>query len=241
MSCRNPLSLQDKTMRALWLCHYCEKLFQPLIKPGCNICSAPVNPDVKVCASCNGKNFSFIHNRSAFAYDDLVRDMLHEIKFRGKKHIAQGLGRLWGRSFLEPIPKTAILIPLPMHPAKKRQRGFDQAQVLAKAINETTGIKVEYILERTRDTAPQSGLHPRQRIENIDGAFRIKPELSGKIIDQNIILIDDIYTTGSSLNECARVLKAGGALDVYAITLAIALRKSGTETIINDVANVNKV
>jgi len=228
MSCRNPLKLQDKAMRALWLCTYCEKLFQPLEKPGCTICSAPVNPDVKICASCNGKKFAFIHNRSAFAYEDLVRDMLHEIKFRHKKHVAQGLGRLWAKSFLAPIPEGALLVPLPMHPAKKRQRGFDQAQVLARAISDATGIKLEYLLERTRDTPPQSGLHPRQRIENVDGAFRIKPEFTKRIAAQTIVIVDDIYTTGASLNECAKELKSAGTSDVFAITLAIALRKSGS-------------
>jgi len=229
MSCRNPLPLQDKAMRALWLCSYCEKLFQPLPKPGCTICSAPVNPGVKACASCNGKNFSFIHNRSAFAYEDLVRDMLHEIKFRRRKHVAQGLGRLWAKAFLCPIPESTILVPVPMYPAKRRQRGFDQAQVLAKSISETSGIKLEYILERTRDTPPQSGLHPRQRIENVNGAFRIKPGFDKKVADKSYVLIDDIYTTGASLNECARVLKINGASEVYAMTLAIAIRKTDSD------------
>lgn len=244
MSCRNPLPLQDKPGRSLWLCSYCKNLFQPLDVPGCGICSTPVDAGVTVCASCNGKGFSFVHNRSAFAYEDLVRDLIHDIKFRRRRHVAQGLGRLWASGFLGPfldsinsvnsIKTAAILVPLPMHKAKRRQRGFDQAQILASSIGEVTGIKAISILERTQDTPPQSGLHPRQRIENVKGAFRIKPEFTGKIAGQTIVLVDDIYTTGASLDECARVLKSGGASDVYAMTLAIAVRKGGQSRNIDD-------
>ena len=226
MSCRNPLPLQDSARRELWLCSYCENLFQPLEPPGCSICSATVNEGVTTCTSCYGKNFSFIHNRSAFAYEDLVRDMMHEIKFRRRRHVAQGLGRLWAKMLLaEPttFPADAVLVPLPMHTKKRRERGFDQAMVMAEAISDITGVKLVNALERTHDTPPQSGLHPSQRIENVKGAFRLKP---GNINGQTLVLVDDIYTTGASLNECARVLLSGGASSVYTITLAIALKQN---------------
>jgi len=113
-----------------------------------------------------------------------------------------------------------------MHPTKRRERGFDQAVVMAKAIAEATGNPLSNILERTQDTPPQSGLHPRQRIENVKGAFKVK---SGNITGKKYILVDDIYTTGASLNECARTLKAAGAAEVCAITLAIALKKPSSE------------
>jgi len=159
---------------------------------------------------------------------------MHEIKFRKRRHVAQGLGRLWARTLTtannnatSPLPSDTILIPLPMHLKKRRERGFDQAAVMAKALSEATGLPLAKILERIHDTPPQSGLHPQQRIENVIGAFRLKP--GSTVADKNIILVDDIYTTGASLNECARVLKSAGASNVYAMTLAIAIRKQDTQ------------
>jgi len=222
MSCRNPLPLEKSRLRNLWLCAHCEGLFLPLETPGCEICSVPVKEGVSVCASCYGKSFFFLHNRSAFAYDGLIRDMIHEIKFRRRRHVAQGLGRLWADMYKKSIPTDALLTPLPMHRSKKRYRGFDQAIVMAKAFAEATGNPYCNILERTKDTPPQSGLHPSQRIDNVNGAFKIKP---GSKPGQKYVLIDDIYTTGASLNECAKILKLHGALEVYAITLAIAVKK----------------
>jgi len=121
------------------------------------------------------------------------------------------------------IPEGAKLVPLPMHPKKRRARGFDQAEILTAALAAHLNTKPAAILERTQNTPPQSGLHPRQRAENVRNAFRIKPGIDVK--GQSYILIDDIYTTGASLNECARILKASGAAEVSAMTLAIAIKK----------------
>jgi len=156
-------------------------------------------------------------------YEDLVRDLLHEVKFRRRIHVAQGLGRLWASTIKHNLPKDAILVHLPMHPKKRRERGFDQAQVMAKAIAETTGHKLLPVLERVKDTPPQSGLHPHQRAENISNAFRIKPDydVTGKVF----VLVDDIYTTGASMNECAKMLTKNGAKKVFTKTLAIVMKK----------------
>jgi len=141
--------------------------------------------------------------------------------------VAQGLGRLWATFAAENIPPGAIIVPLPMHPKKCRARGFDQAVELARALAAHTGTKPAQILERIQNTPPQSGLHPRQRAENVRDAFRIKPGVDVK--GQNYILVDDIYTTGASLNECARILKASGAAEISAMTLAIAIKKDSTK------------
>jgi len=176
-----------------------------------------------ICSSCSTKTFHFTHNRAAFAYEDLVRDLIRDIKFRRRKHVAQGLGRLWGGLIAENFPANAVLAPLPMHPKKRRMRGFDQAVELAAALSAATGAALAPILERTKFTPPQSGLHPKQRAENVRGAFRIKPGVD--VQGNTYILVDDIYTTGASLNECARILIAGGAKEVSAMTLAIAIKK----------------
>jgi len=149
---------------------------------------------------------------------------MHEIKFRRKRHVAQGLGRLWAGMVAENIIDDALIVPLPMHPKKRRERGFDQAEIMAQAIADATGKSISNILERIKDTPPQSGLHPKLRVDNVKDAFRVRPGSS--ITAKSVILVDDIYTTGASLSECARVLKSHGVANVYAMTLAIAIKKS---------------
>jgi len=167
----------------------------------------------------------------------MVQDLIRNMKFRGRKNIAQGLGRLWGGFILaankkEPtadhglqkiyqLPTDAVLVPLPLHPLKKRKRGFNQAEVLAKAIAEITGLELCLALERIRDTPPQSGLHPRQRIENVQGAFKVTSNVAGK----RVVVVDDIYTTGASLEACAQALIEAGAVEVFGVTLAVVGRK----------------
>jgi len=175
-----------------------------------------------VCVSCHGKGFHFSHNRAAFVYADIVRDLLHELKFRNKKHIAQGLGRLWAEIAADLVSADALLVPLPMHRKKQRERGFNQAEVLAVELSKKRNIPMANVLERIADTPPQSGLHPKLRAENVMGAFGIRPGFNPR--GQHYILVDDIYTTGASLNECAKTLKDAGAADVSCMTLAVTVK-----------------
>jgi len=109
-----------------------------------------------------------------------------------------------------------------MHPAKRRERGFDQAEILARALSIGLNLPMDNVLTRTRDTAPQAGLHPRLRAENVKGVFSVRPHNHVR----NYILIDDIYTTGASLNECARMLISAGAEKVLCMTFAVAVKNN---------------
>jgi len=178
--------------------------------------------------------------------------MMHEIKFREKKRVAQGLGELWVATIkanyqtLPTLPdfmglirndapqkspdnadsaSLPILVPLPMHPTKRRERGFDQAEILALALSRGLNLPMEKTLLRTRDTPPQAGLHPRLRAENVKGVFAVRPDIKNTH-SKNYILVDDIYTTGASLNECARILISAGAEKVSCMTFAIAVKNN---------------
>jgi len=146
--------------------------------------------------------------------------MIRDLKFRRRRHVAWGLGRLWAKQI--DIPADVILVPLPLHRAKQKERGYNQAYILAKAISEVTGHTMANVLARTRDTPPQSGLHPQLRKENVMGAFNV---ISDNIGNKCFAVVDDIYTTGASINECAKVLMGAGARKVYALTLAITVKK----------------
>jgi len=202
---------------------HCENLFEPIGAPSCKKCGAPTQSDAAQCASCYGKKFSFAQNISAFTYDELIRDLLHGMKFRNKKRVAQGLGLLWAshaKKFANGEEFT--LVPMPMHRTKQRERGFNQAEVLTAAVSKKLGYPMENILIRTHDTPPQSGLHPSQRAENVKGIFAIRKNES--VEGKNFILTDDIFTTGASLNECAKALKNAGAAKVLCMTFAITVK-----------------
>jgi ComF family protein len=115
--------------------------------------------------------------------------------------------------------KVEFIVPVPLHYIRLRQRGFNQAALLAKRLGATLKISVDYsCLKRSRWTAPQTGLSRRQRAVNVKGAFElIKPE---KVRGKSVLLLDDVLTTGETVNQCSRVLKKGGASEVIVLTVA---------------------
>ncbi|MCL2603594.1 MAG: ComF family protein [Defluviitaleaceae bacterium] len=209
MGCRALLPLNDERRCAVWLCPECEALIEP---PG-------DEPDLRA----NSAAFHFTYNRSAFVYGGILRDIIRDVKFRGKKNHARALGRLWAESCRHLPTEEFILVPVPLHPRKERERGFNQAEVLARELSKGMNLPVQNVLIRVIDTLPQAGLHPARRAENVMDAFRIAPRYL--VRDESYIMVDDIFTTGASLNECARTLIAGGAREVACLTLSVSLKK----------------
>jgi len=223
IACSMIIPLNKAQEKQMGLCLHCQELFEPIDSFTCKICGVPTKIEVDKCVSCLGKNFEFESNTATFLYDELIRDLLLKLKFTSKKQIAHSLGQLWAKHISE-VPKDAILVPLPMHAKKQRERGFNQAEVLAQALGEKFGLPVINAVQRVVDTPPQSGLHPRQRVDNIKGAFAVAKAENPR--GKTYIVVDDIYTTGSSLNECARVLKDAGAKSVRGLTLTVVKRKA---------------
>jgi len=221
ISCRILLPLNE--MRR-FVCERCESLFDPIAPPFCQTCGVPAGTSVKQCASCIGKDFFFNRNHAAFIYEELVRELLHEMKFRNKKRVAQGLGLLWANSSENPMPgEDFTLVPMPMHRKKFRERGFNQAEILTIPLAKKFSRPTANILVRTHDTPPQSGLPPSQRAENVRNIFAIRK--GENVCGKNYILTDDIFTTGASLNECAKTLINSGAAKVLCMTLAVSVKK----------------
>jgi ComF family protein len=113
-----------------------------------------------------------------------------------------------------------LVVPVPLHPAKERERGFNQASLLAEMFSAQAGIRLRPVLERIRYTRTQTAFDRAERIENLHNAFRLRKNMS--VRDLRVLLIDDVLTTGSTLSECARVLRKAGAISVHAATAARA-------------------
>jgi ComF family protein len=185
------------------------------------------------CGLCRRIEPLFVRAAAYGSYESGLRDLIHLLKFSGVRPAANVLGRMLADaiSTLEPEFATegVSVVPVPLHRSKLRQRGFNQAELIARA-----ALKINLaperlhlcarVLERTRETASQIGLTSHQRRENLRGAFRVaQREL---VQDREVLVVDDVYTTGATVSECARVLRRAGATKVWVATVARTLKIS---------------
>jgi ComF family protein len=165
--------------------------------------------------------------RALGAYEGSLREAIHRWKYEGKIHLtpfftewmAEGLNRYWEPASLD------LLIPVPLHTQRLRERGFNQALLLVKELSLRTGIPYrKTILQKKKSTLPQVNLSGAEREKGLRGAFQTigKEEL----LEKSVLLVDDVYTTGATVNECSKVLLRGGAERVDVLTLAHAIKSS---------------
>ncbi|MBN2123035.1 MAG: ComF family protein [Deltaproteobacteria bacterium] len=148
-------------------------------------------------------------------------DMIQQYKYNGKSHLAAIFGPLlasFAANWLKDLT-SPLVIPVPLHPKRLRERGFNQSLLLARPVKDALSADLDvFCLRRTRPTRPQTGLKSHQRRRNLRGAFGVVKKKAVK--GRNVILVDDVSTTGTTLNECARVLKRAGADQVFGLVLA---------------------
>lgn len=207
------------------ICENCVKFLTLIPLPTCDICSGESFGKGKVCFECKGKHFSFVKNYSIFSYVEEVKDKIINFKQNGNKAIGEMFAYFIADKY-EKIFKEIdidIIIPVPISEARLKSRKFNQSEVLCSQISEQNKIN-KTILIRIKDTPHQTGLNKINREENLKNSFELtdKKIVKGK----TVLIVDDIYTTGTTLNACAKVLKDGGAKKVYTLTLARASLKN---------------
>lgn len=188
--------------------------------PCCKVCGRPftsTNAGTHTCGECLKIPPPFAQAISAYLYEGMVHDAIHAFKFNAKVHLAAGLGRLTASAARFNI-KPQVAIPVPLHLTRLRQRGFNQSLLLCREVGRALSIPVDYeSLLRIRHTDAQTGLRALDRRLNIKGAFDVvRPD---SVKGKDVLLVDDVLTTGSTAAECAAVLKRAGAV-VYCLTLA---------------------
>ena len=206
-----------------FLCKKCERDLPYFSKGVCPHCGGETQT-AGFCEICL-KRFSFDSACTAFPYEE-VRTAIHLFKYDGDKGIGHGLGELMAEYLLqyheELLVKTDVMVSVPLHEKKEKYRGFNQTHILCEKISEKTGLVFEKrALERKRETIAQSELTPEERKRNLKDAFIAKKDFTGK----RILLVDDIFTTGVTCQECAMALYRAGAKEVMVFTLSAA----GTE------------
>jgi len=163
-------------------------------------------------------------------YDSGLRDLIHLLKYAGVPPAAKPLGKLLAKSIeqlrLENI--AAVVVPVPLHSSKRRDRRFNQSELIARAALKQLPPQLQLghvVLARERATRSQVGLDREARIQNMHGAFRVMAPQ--RIKGRTVIVVDDVMTTGTTVSECARVLKRAGADRVFAATVARTLKRAG--------------
>ena len=197
----------------------------PPLCPGCGrpFMDSPASSD-HLCGDCIERSFRFDSARSAVLHEGAVRTRVHQFKFGGQLKWTPCLAELLETAYLEwGLEAPDLIVPVPLHPKRLSERGFNQAGVLARELGRKikTPVSPEALLRKNR-TSPQARLKRNERLKNVKGAFEISDDR--KVRGGRILLIDDVFTTGTTLSECAKVLKArGGALEVHALTVTRAL------------------
>lgn len=209
-------------------CDVCLDELPWLESPICPQCGRPFSkspsaPD-HLCGDCLLSGFLFDRARSATHHAGVVRKGIHQLKFGGQLHwvppLAELLVRLVRREAA--VLPVDMIFPVPLHVKRLRQRGFNQAGLLARSLGRQLGVAVRYdCLVRKCWTEPQTRLNREERLHNVKDAFRVAD--ANKVRERRILIVDDVYTTGTTLNECAKTLKAAGASAVHAVTISRAV------------------
>jgi ComF family protein len=211
-----------------YYCGTCYRDFEYVPQPLCVVCGAPLGNRVierDVCPDCPPKPIYFDRARAPLLYDGPVVPGVIAMKFNHRLEMAEYFGRILFYYLKTELKEEAFdcIVPVPLHPRRYLQRGYNQAEEMGTMLSGNMGIPLlPELMQRIRNTPPQTRLEHSQRRKNVMDAFEVV--YPDPIRDKDILLLDDVYTTGSTLNACAGALKAAGARKVTALTLCRAIK-----------------
>jgi competence protein ComFC len=209
-----------------YLCHQCDGSAPRISSPFCRTCSEPFSGAISgpfTCANCADRTLHFETAVSAFRSRGVVRRVIHNFKYGHEIYLRHLVSRWLDAAFDDDRiagQQFDLLVPVPLHPARERERGFNQAESLARLIARKRGIPCQPLLKRVRYTTTQTAFDRTERMNNLRDAFRLRR--NADVRGLRVLLIDDVLTTGATLSECAHVLRKAGAISVCAATAARA-------------------
>lgn len=203
------------------MCDDCYKNLGLINSNYCARCGLQFEMDgTGVCLNCKANNFHFELARSAVTFDDKIIPVIHKFKYARYRFLAEPLSYLLYDRLKLQNWKFDMICYVPLHNTREKQRGYNQSRELANYLSRLTGVEIFHDIERLRDTPTQTKLSRRERQENVKDCFTVtnRPPIKNK----NILLIDDVFTTGSTTNEISKELKKFGANKIYVLTVAHA-------------------
>ncbi|MBQ9603775.1 MAG: ComF family protein [Firmicutes bacterium] len=218
ISCREVIEFHtDK-----WLCPKCKDKFEPISGKTCKICGIPLHAN-DICMTCRDRKTYFKRAFCVYEYKNEVRTAIHRIKFRGCPQNLKYFAPIAADfAYKNGFEGADYIVYVPMYPSDKRKRGYNQSEIFAKELEKCGVAKRINALKKVRKTQHQHDLTGEQRIKNLKKAFEvIDPE---KIKGRKLLLVDDIFTTGTTANECSKALIKAGAESVEVLCIAIVNR-----------------
>lgn len=205
------------------VCERCAALAPPVAHPHCTTCGHPFFGEVdgeRLCVHCEGLRPAFGEGCTGYLLKGPIRGLVHSLKYRHGLHVLGDIETLIRRSpDLRAFVRGAVLVPVPLHPRKRRERGYNQSELLAGCFARAADgdVSVDSVLVRVVDTESQTHFDRATRRANLKNAFALRP---GVVINPSLhyILVDDVFTTGSTLNACAGALRRAGGLNLDVVT-----------------------
>jgi len=205
-----------------FLCPSCWASLKPVSAPYCATCALPFEFDASdgdVCGACLKDPPGFDWARSAVSYDDLGRSLVLRLKYAGAAATVPMMTQMMAGALEN--TSADVVIPVPLHPFRMLKRRFNQSQLLAADLAARGGVKLDtFSLQKSRATESQGGLNRRARFRNVQASFRVRDGRQACIEGKNILLVDDVLTTGATASTCAKTLKRAGARSVGLVTFA---------------------
>ncbi|HVZ19136.1 MAG TPA: ComF family protein [Terriglobales bacterium] len=217
------------------VCPECLESIEPISGNRCLLCGERLFSGLEqsLCGECLTERPPFVKAAAYGSYEAGLRELIHLLKYEGVKPAAEVLGRMLGEAVTDLVPDFSdtapVVIPVPLHTTKLRQRGFNQSELIARAMikQRPLGLQLQLapeLLIRKRETQSQVGYTRQQRLANLHGAFAA----NDAVAERDILLVDDVFTTGTTVSECARVLRRAGARKVWVATVARVLKAEVT-------------
>lgn len=206
------------------LCQPCWQQVAFITDPMCSCCGLPfdykMGEDVQ-CGECMRERPEYSRARAAFKYDEHSKSLVLKLKYHDQLQLAPIYGAWLAKAGKELVSASDVIVPVPLHYWRFVGRRYNQSAMLAQALAKNTGLTMlPDALVRTRRTPPQAGLTRAQRLDNVKGAFTVHARFAERIKGKTVLLIDDVMTTGATLNQCTKALLKAGAQSVNVLTLA---------------------
>jgi len=202
-------------------CRRCAEAVRLAVEPVCKRCGKPLDDErTEFCLDCGKRRHAYCQGKAVFVYQGNIRQSMYRFKYANRREYAAYYAREAAALYQDWVFKNQIevIVPVPMYRWKKRRRGYNQAETFARALGRELGIPVDAgLVRRVRNTVPQKELNGGQRAANLKNAFQLAADI---VKYKKILLVDDIYTTGTTLDEIAALLKSHGVSEVYCVTLA---------------------
>ena len=204
-----------------YICQKCQNTLRYVQSPYCMKCGKSLKDEMKeYCGDCLGSSHFFERGRALYEYDS-IKEAIYRFKYERRREYADFFGKELARQFGTQIKewKADAIVPVPLHAEREKKRGYNQAALLAKELEKELGIPVkEKIIRRVKATLPQKQVNGKERQNNLKNAFKIR---KNDVKLNTVIVVDDIYTTGTTMDEIAGCLKRAGIREIYCISLAV--------------------